>query len=229
MEINLKKVPKSPIIIEGFPGFGLVGTIATEFLIDHLNPELIGEFHYDKLPATVAIHKNELIKPMAVFHDKKHNLVILHTILNSKGFEFLIADKIAEMAKKMKAKEIISLEGVASTLPDEKTKIFWYGNKAFEKFDAEPIKESIIVGVTAAVMLRYKAVSCLFATTHSALPDSAASAKLIEVLNQYLKLGVDTKPLMKQAEVFEKKLKTFMQQTAQTETEADKKNLSYVG
>ncbi|MBW2989975.1 PAC2 family protein, partial [Candidatus Woesearchaeota archaeon] len=42
MQIKLWKKPKNPIIIEGFPGFGLVGTIASEFLIDHLKTELIG-------------------------------------------------------------------------------------------------------------------------------------------------------------------------------------------
>jgi len=29
MELRLNKRPKNPIIIEGFPGFGFVGTIAT--------------------------------------------------------------------------------------------------------------------------------------------------------------------------------------------------------
>ncbi|MAE13177.1 hypothetical protein CMO92_01310 [Candidatus Woesearchaeota archaeon] len=229
MKIILKKTPKKPTIIEGFPGFGLVGTIATEFLIDHLKPELIGEFIYTELPATIAIHKNDLIRPMAVFYDKKHNIVILHTLLNTKGFEFEIANNIADMAKKMQAKEIISLEGVACNSPDEETKLFWYGNNKFGKLGAEPIQESIIVGVTAAVMLRYKDVSCLFATTHSALPDSSAAAKIIELLNKYLKLGVNTKPLQQQAEQFESKLKNMLQQTANTERELEKKNLSYVG
>ena len=229
MKIVLKKKPKGATIVEGFPGFGLVGTIATEFLIDHLKPELIGEFIYDDLPATVAIHKNELIRPMAVFYDKKHNIIILHTILNTKGYEFEIAENISEMAKTLQAKEIISLEGVASNSPDEKTKVFWYGNKKFEKLGAEPIQESIIVGVTAAVMLRFKDVSCIFATTHSAMPDSSAAAQIIGVLNSYLKLGVDTKPLLKQAELFESKLKGLMQQSVQTERELEKKNMSYVG
>jgi predicted ATP-grasp superfamily ATP-dependent carboligase len=31
MEIKLKETPKNPVIIEGFPGFGLIGSIVTEF------------------------------------------------------------------------------------------------------------------------------------------------------------------------------------------------------
>ena len=36
MRIELKKRPKRVTILEGFPGFGLVATIATEFLIQQL-------------------------------------------------------------------------------------------------------------------------------------------------------------------------------------------------
>ena len=58
----LTKEPKGVTIIEGFPGFGLVGNIAIEFLLEHLKAEEIGEFIYDELPATVAIHKGKIVK-----------------------------------------------------------------------------------------------------------------------------------------------------------------------
>ena len=41
MELILKKTPKNATIIEGFPGFGLVGTITTEFLLNNLETEEI--------------------------------------------------------------------------------------------------------------------------------------------------------------------------------------------
>ena len=47
MEIKLYKKPKSPLIIEGFPGFGLVGTIATEFLLEHLQTEQIVKISFE--------------------------------------------------------------------------------------------------------------------------------------------------------------------------------------
>ena len=42
MEYILNQKPKNPVIIQGFPSFGLVGTIATGFLIDHLAAKPIG-------------------------------------------------------------------------------------------------------------------------------------------------------------------------------------------
>ena len=236
MKIKLEKKPKNPIIIQGFPGFGLIGTITTEFLIEHLNAVQIGNFEYDELPATLAIHEEKLVNPMAVFYDKKNNIVILHTILNTAGAEWKLAEEILDMAKELEAKEIINLEGVSSPImKTEESRIFFYtgDNKTKEKlksFKLEPLKESIIMGVTAPILLRSKIpVTCLFAETHSQLPDSKASAKLIEAIDKYLELDVDYKPLLKQAQEFEDKLKKIMQQTETASKERDKKTLSYLG
>lgn len=231
MKIELTKKPQNPIILEGFPGFGLVGTIVTEFLLEHLKCEKIGEFVYDDLPAMAAIHKGKLINPMAVHYSKKYNLVILQTILNPKGKEWDIADAIIEMAKKLKAKKIVSIEGVGSpqAAGGEAMNLFYYGDEKLKAAGLKPIDESIVVGVTSSIMLRYPNAVCLFAETQSALPDSKAAAKVIEALDHYLNLKVDTKPLLKQAEDFENKLKGLMQQTSKTVQDSDKKYMSYLG
>ncbi|MFH1506378.1 MAG: PAC2 family protein [archaeon] len=230
MKINLTKTPTNPIIIEGFPGFGLVGTIVTEFLIDHLKVEKIGEFVYDELQPIVAIHKGKLVKPMVVYYSKQYNLIILHTILNVQGFEWKIAEQILELCKKTKAKEILSIEGVnMSAFPLGKNRMFYFGDEKLGKLGAEPIKESIIMGVTAAVMTRFKNIKCIFAGTNSALPDSKAAAEVIKILDKYLNLKVDYKPLLKQASQFEGKLKGLMQQSQSLTREAEKKQLSYLG
>ena len=229
MEIKLSKRPKSPTIIEGFPGFGLVGTIATEFLIDHLKAECIGEFVYDELPATVAIHKTKLVKPMAIFYDKKNNIIIFHTILNTKGYEWQISDIIIDFLKKVKAKEVLSIEGVGSMNGEEDAKIYTYNSPGLVKLGATPVEESIIIGVTSAMMLRYPETSCIFAGTHSQLPDSKAAAYVIALLDKYLGLKVDYDPLLKQAQEFETKIKGILSETAKTSDEADKKNMSYLG
>lgn len=232
MKINLSKnagIKKGATLIEGFPGFGLVGTIATEFLIEHLKTEIVGEFTYKDFPATTAIHAGKIVKPMAVHYSPEYNILILHTILSVKGQEWDTADEIVRLADELKVKEIISLEGVNAMIPQEETRLFSYGNSHFEGLGASALSESIIVGVTAALLLKMENVSCLFAETHTGLPDSKAAAAIITFLDQYLKLKVDPAPLMRQAEEFEQKLKTIMQQTQKSTSEAEKKNLSYLG
>src|SRR3989338_5334100 len=197
MEIILNKKPKNPRLIEGFPGFGFVSTITTEFLIEHLNAKQIGRIESNHIMPMVAMHNSKLVDPLGIFYDPAHNLVIFHAITNVAGLEWELAEKLNALAKKLKI---------------------------------EPLKEGIIMGVTGALLLKSKLpMSAIFVETHSQLPDSRAAAKVIEVLDKYLNLKVDYKPLLEKAEQFESKLKTLMQQKNKAEEEKDKKELSYFG
>jgi predicted ATP-grasp superfamily ATP-dependent carboligase len=60
------------------------------------------------------------------------------------------------------------------------------------------------------------------------MPDSKAAAKAVEALDKYLNLNIDYKPLLKQAEKFEDKLKHILEQKEQTVSEQEKKKLSYI-
>lgn len=227
MKYILHKKPKGvKTLLESFPGMGLIGTIVTEFLLEHLKFEQIGEFVYDELPATVAIHKGKLVHPLAIFYNEKFNLVILHAIVDINGVEWLLADQVSALSRDLGVKEIISIEGVVSEVDED---LYCYNNKKFEKLGAKPIGESVIMGVTAGLLLREKNLSCLFAQTHSSMPDSRAAAKVMGFLNDYFKLGIDSKPLLLQADIFEKKVKDLMKQTKNTQSEASRKQLSYLG
>jgi len=244
--IELKKKPQNPIIIGGFPGFGLVGTIATEFLIDHLKTKLIGKIFLSDMPAMVAIHEGQVVEPIGIYYNEKNNIVIVHGINSVVGSEWKIIEDITKMAKDMKAKEIISLEGVAGGLDKEgesveidenfKSRTFCYSSKdaskeKLKKAECDELKEGIIMGVTGAIILKIEDIpkTAIFAETHSNLPDSKAAAKVIEVLDKYLGLKVDYEPLLEQAEKFEKKLRSLFQQTKKTQKATEEKQLSYVG
>ena len=236
MQIKLWKKPKSPTIIEGFPGFGLVGTIASEYLIDHLETEMIGKVVFEEAPPVVAIHQSKLVEPLGIFYNKKHNIVILHVITTSTGFEWKLADALVDLAKQLDAKEVISLEGVGSSGLKAASNSFYYTNiekkkSALESIGLKPLKEGIIMGVTGALMLKIdgRALCCFFADTASNLPDSKAAARVIESLDKYLGLKVDPKPLLQQAAKFEEKLKGILGSSQKAMDLSEKKKLSYMG
>ena len=85
------------------------------------------------------------------------------------------------------------------------------------------------MGVTGSLLIREKNVSCLFAETHSSMPDSRAAAKIMKLLDSYFGFKINTKPLMLQADMFEKKVKDLMKQTKNTQSESERKSLSYLG
>jgi uncharacterized protein len=234
MKLILKKKPKNVRIVEGFPGFGLIGTIATEFLLEHLDTEKIGSVEIDEIPAMIAIHQNRVVEPISIHYNKKHNIVIVHAINIGKNLSWKLADVMADLAKQLSAKEIISLEGVGS--PNAQGgRIFYYSQdgKATEnklKNIAFPLMEGIIVGVTGALLAKDVStpVVALFAEAKSNLPDSKAAANIITALDAYVGMKVDPTPLLAQAKEFEQKLKGIIKKTQKAE-EIQEDKLSYVG
>jgi uncharacterized protein len=223
-------------MVDGFPGFGLVGTITTEYLINTLNAKKIGMIYTEEIQPMVAIHEGKLVSPIGIYYDEKTNLVIIHIMTNVKNMEWEMGDFLIQIAQELKAKEIISIEGVGTPVPTEETKAYHYsnfseGHKKFAQVKVPPLQEGIILGVTATLLLQAKetSVSCIFVETHSNLPDSKAAAKAIEVLDKYLNLKVDYKPLLEEADKFEKKIRTIMEQGEMAKAQQEKKNLSYVG
>ncbi|MDP3734156.1 MAG: PAC2 family protein [Nanoarchaeota archaeon] len=236
MKLILTKKPKNVTIIEGFPGFGLIGTIATEFLMEHLETEKIGIIEMSEIPAMIAIHQKKVIEPVSLHYNKEFNLVLVHAINIGKELGWKLADVIAELAVTLNAKEIISLEGVGSPNPEATSgRVFYFSTKDGEVSKklsgaANPLNEGIVVGVTGALLAKQlqTPIIALFAEAKSGLPDSRAAAEILKALDAYTGLKIDTKPLLQQAVLFEKKLKGIMTKGKEAEEIQDEK-LSYLG
>lgn len=234
MQLHLTKKPRGALIIEGFPGFGLVGTITTEFLIDHLKCEQIGRCYFESTTPTIAIHQGEVIDPISIYYNKKFNVILVHAITNATGIEWQVADMVNELCKTLEAKELLCIEGVGS--PDSKgERVFFYSSnestaKKLTSAGAAPLGEGIIIGVTGALLLKTSMpISCIFSETHSNLPDSKAAGNVITLLDKFLGLNVDPAPLYKKAEEFEHKLKGIMEQAATAQKQHEQKELRYMG
>ena len=215
MKLHLHEKPQGVTLVLGFPGFGLVGTIATKFLLEHLDVKKIGEIESNKLLPLAAIHKNELIGPLDLFYNKKYNIVILQTLSELSGSEWQVGEIMEKLAKILKAKEVIILEGLPSNKSKAAMQTFLYSrnnSKMAKSLGLVTLKEGIMMGVTAAVMLKLEDIpSCaILAESPSKFPDSEAAARAIKTLDQYLKMGLDYKPLMKSAQNFEVMLKEVM-------------------
>lgn len=233
-ESVLRKIKKKPVVIEGFPGFGLIGTIATEFLIQHLSCEKLDNHYFDELPANVAIHGGKIIEPIGIYYNARFNIVIIHSIAAAVGIEWKAADFVSNMCKKVKAKELICLEGVGSGQASKERRFFYASDpkrrEELKNLGLESLQEGIIMGVTSAILIKNDLpVTCIFGETESGMPDNKAAARIVEVLDKILGLDVDPKPLLQSAKLFEEKFKGIMEQMSKASEEKDKKMLSYVG
>ena len=238
MEIKLKEKILNPTIIEGFPGIGLIGTIATEYLIKHLGAKPVGFIKTEDVAPIAAIHAGKIIQPLELYYIKKKNLLIVHSLIDIQGIEWDLSKSLSELYKQVKAKEILSIEGILSQKPTSEAKTYFFSNNAAQSKKlsgkgADELKDGIVMGVTAALLLEHAdmVTSGVFVETHSKLPDSRAAAKVLEVLDKYFGLNLDYKPLEAAAEQFEKQLKDYVEKVQETTKEADKKNkrVSYLG
>lgn len=234
MQIELTEKPKNPTIIEGFPGFGLVGTITTEFLIKHLNAKMIGKIWSEELLPIAAVHESKIVEPLGIFYDKKHNLVIIHALSAVRGLEWKISNSIIELSDMLKAKEIISLEAIG-TEDQDGMKTFYFTmqdpkKKMFDSYGLAPLKEGMVMGVTGALLLKKKEmISAFFIESHVGLGDSKAAAKIIEILDKYLGLKIDFQPLLKAAKEFEETLKGILEKGQKAAVQKQRRELSYLG
>jgi uncharacterized protein len=236
MEIVLNKKVKNPTIIEGFPGIGLVGTIATEFLIESLKAKEIGYLKGAGVPPMVALHNGKVSRPMGIYYAEKQNLLIIHFLSGIPGKEWELAEIVQNLAKNVSAKEIVSLESVG--VPGQlggTSKNYYYstikGNEAkLKKLGASKLENGIVMGITSILIGNSTLpLTCLFGETHTKLPDSKAAASILGILNTYLNLKIDTKPLLKSAEAFEKKLKGIIQTSKKAQDSSKDQTLSYLG
>lgn len=225
MDYILKKKPTGVTLITGFPSIGLVSTITTKYLIDHLDTEVIGHISSEKIVPLTAIHKGTIVEPLTLHYNKKYNLVVLQSLTEVIGLEWEVAEMILKISKELKAKEVIVLE----SMPSAKEEITLYSYSKNKISDLKPIKEGIIMGLTATLLLKSDSkISCIFAETHSNFPDAEAAAKVIEVLDKYLNMKLDYKPLLEQARKFEESLKQYMEK-AKSMTDKRQKRESYFG
>ena len=233
MKYILTEKPKNVTIIQGFPSLGLVSTISIKYLLDHLETKEIGYIESENLLPLTAIHKGKIVNPITLYYNKKFNLVLVQSITEVTGFEWQLATVLYDLAKELKAKEIVVIEGMP---PHEKEKVNIYYYSEHKKLkQIKPLEEGIVMGSTAALLLKSKDVPviCIFAEAHSQLPDSEAAAKVVEALNTYLGFNVDSKPLLEAAKKFELNLKQFIEKTrektAPVQQAPDKETQSYIG
>ncbi|KYK24278.1 hypothetical protein AYK25_00095 [Thermoplasmatales archaeon SM1-50] len=233
--IEYKQVDLSnAILIEAFPTVGLVSSIAGHFLIDQLKLEEIGTISSKYFMPAAVIHKGVPSPPVRIYAGKKvcgpsgscdQIVIIISEFMPSVDIIKPLADVILTWAKKKNCKYIVTLEGTHGIDP-KKPKT--HGVASTQKMkdilkhhDIGETQEGMITGVTGVLLyegvhLKYNVI-CLLAEAHASYPDSRAAALLVEALDKMLpEIEINTKPLYKEADDIEQKIRAFIKQAQPT-------------
>ena len=217
-KVNLKDYT----LIEGFPGIGLVGTIAAGYIIEKRKMEPIGHIYSDKFPPMTSIHQGKAYFPARIYKDSTHKIcVLLAEFLIPNNVVYEVSNEIMKFAKQNKIKQIISLAGMTSAVQtdDISKKIFGIASddkmlKFLKSKKVNIINEGVTTGVSGVTLaqcsvLNFPAAS-LLAESKAGEPDPRSSIELIKRLEDIVGLKVDTVDLLKEAEKIEKNMGQMM-------------------
>ena len=241
VEIRIEgKIPKKAVIIEGFQGVGLVGTLAAQYIADKTKAKLIGYVNSVLMPPMALLINGELRHPLRVYHFKSKGqdfLIFESELPLQKILVHEIAAEIANLAEDNDAKEIICLEGLAVPKPPIESNVYGVTNDSKkEKELSKHVKllaNGIIAGVAAAMLMEAKvrkiSASCIMAEANPEFPDGLAAANIILKLNSMYGLKIDVKELQKESKSFEDKLWKVVETAQAIKEVGEVPGKSYIG
>ncbi|MDO5844243.1 MAG: PAC2 family protein [Methanocorpusculum sp.] len=200
------------ILIAGFPGSGLVGSIAVQFLIDKLAFRHIGDIAAPDLP-TGSLAEMGLARAPIRLYEKDNIVAITSDVPIPEVSSYFIAAEVIEwLSDKCRISEIVVIGGVVTG--GEGERVFGVANteEGLEKIKqtCQILPAMNIAGITGeflteAVLKKIPACGFLIETNYDI--DSRASAAGLDVISQMYELALDTTPLVEQADSVEPMLK----------------------
>jgi len=232
--IKIKEIEKiklkNPVVIEGFPGIGMVGTISASYLAEKLGMKLAGYLASSHFPPISAIHDYKPVSPARIYASEKHNLLVLFSeFIIPSEIVYPLSEAIIDWAREKKAKMIYSLAAIAT--PEPKETIHGIAStpavgEMLKKNGVDLIKEGATQGVSGVLIAecasqRFPAAN-LMVQTASPL-DPKAAARLLDKLSQLLSIPIDTRQLVKEGEEVEKKMRAALDKMREMQAEYSKR------
>ena len=202
-----KKELKNPIIFAGFVGAGLVGPVAINHIIDKLEMEEIAVMRSKYLPPSTVFMNGRLRHPFRFYSNPDGIIcaIICEITLRMEGLYCLVAS-ILDWAAEKGSKEIVILDGVASTEHDDKAYCAAEEDlvRTMADKDINMIPQGFITGMPGGILneclVRKIQGLTLLAKANKTSPDSAAAATLIEALNRFYEMNIDTTKLKEEGD-----------------------------
>src|ERR671910_2206774 len=117
-----RKSLDSPILIAGFPGPGLVGSISTSYIINRLRMQQIACVESEFIVPGVIYTEGKLRHPFRLYSNKEGNIcvVVCEAPIMVEGM-YSVLDTFVKWALNNKVNEVMVLDGIAvEGLPDSK-------------------------------------------------------------------------------------------------------------
>lgn len=220
---------EDPVAIVGFPSVGLVSSITANYYVGQLEMEAVAGMSSPSMPPYCLIHRSRAYPPVR-FYGRKHTtktgrdaIVCLSEYAPKPEDCYEIAQAILGYLKYAGVRQVICLDGIARTSPDDVPVACGSSpgsSKMMQKSKFTVMEGGMVKGVTGIMLYEGPEygmdVTALMVPANPALPDPGASAAFIPAITSMVPgLRVSAKPLLKEADEINKRL------TEQAEAEAE--------
>lgn len=221
---------ESPILIEGYPGIGLVGHIAANFLAKELGMGMIGYVESPFIPPMALILEGKPNPPLR-FYGRDNLILAMADIYVPPTLVSEISRGLVEYLKRTGAKKVISIGGIGIGFFKERMDVWGVGareelNRELESAGAKILQYGSIMGMSGDLLWKASKEKLdayvLLGETFGDRPDPRAAANVIEVLKKMVPIEVSTEPLIKEAEMIEAQLRKMHEQVEQARKKAGK-------
>ena len=219
MIIEQEVSSKSPVILAGFPGIGLVGNIVATQIASELKMTQIGTIESRLFPPITVLFDGLTHAPVRIYEDPQNNfIVVLSDILIHPMIAYDIGKAVIGWAQSLNAKLNIPIAGIA-TMREERT-VYAAATGAEQlslvKDKAETLVTGSISGIAGSIMneshVNKLPALCLLGETQGPTPDPRAAARVIDVVSNVLNLNISTKKLVEEADQIETELHKLAEQ-----------------
>lgn len=207
---------KDPVMVVGFPGVGLVGSIAATYLSNLEDFELAGTVESDKLAPVAAVHDYKPLPPIRFLVSKEKNLVVaLSEASIPMSISLSLSNLIFKIAEDLECSFIVSIGGMASATKGKRSAYYIASTERSAKFAkkmklGEQIREGATSGLTAQLITKaHMADRDMIAILVDAAPevgDPIASSASLKLLSRLINYRIPTAQLDQEAKEFEKSI-----------------------
>lgn len=228
--INEPLRSKNPLVIEGFPGIGLVGNITCQHIIEELGMKYMGSIDSKYFPPLAVLFNGLVYMPVRIYEaPKKEIVVIISDIPIHPTASYDISKVLIDWMQKINASNVVSIAGIATTTGERRVFGGATSPDLLEKIKdkTEIFQVGTISGISGSIMtecfLRGLPAVSLLGETPAPNPDPRAAVEVIKILNNIYDLAIDTEKLLGQAEQIELELSKLAEQVKTSETSSGPK------
>lgn len=222
--INEPLKSKNPLVIEGFPGIGLVGNISCQHIIEELKMKYMGSIDSRYFPPLAVLFNGMVYMPVRIYESAKDEIVvIISDIPIHPTASYDISKVLIDWMQAINARNVVSIAGIATATGQRRVFGGATNDELLEmiKDKTEIFQVGTISGISGSIMtecfLRGLPAVSLLGETPGPNPDPRAAVEVINVLNKIYGMSIKTEKLLSQAEQIELELSKLAEQVKTTE------------